>query len=180
MTRDSFFASVRDSLFKGSLAQHQVDGMNAILDANDSHKYCAPDELAYVLATPYHETEFTMQPVEEIGKGRGHIYGLPDPVTGKVYYGRGFVQLTWKQNYDRAGRAIGVDLLNHPEQALVLGNAAHILFCGMVEGWFTGKRLCDYIREDDIDYLHARRIINGLDRADDIAKYAKAFRVALN
>ncbi|MEE4406756.1 hypothetical protein [Enterobacter mori] len=65
--------------------------------------------LAYVLATTYHETAFTMQPIEEYGKGAGHPYGEPDPETGLAYYGRGYVQLIWKDNYQKVQDSV-VDL----------------------------------------------------------------------
>ncbi|MBE3951934.1 hypothetical protein HJ144_09510 [Vibrio parahaemolyticus] len=62
-----------------------------------------------------------MQPVEEYGKGVGHEYGIPDPITGQTYYGRGDVQVTWKYNYERLSRLLfniytleqGVDLNSH-------------------------------------------------------------------
>ncbi len=62
--------------------------------------------LAYTLATVYHETAYQMQPVEEYGKGAGHEYGIPDPITGKAYYGRGDVQVTWKYNYERLSKLL--------------------------------------------------------------------------
>lgn len=45
---------------------------------------------------------------------------------GAKYYGRGFIQITWKNNYLVYGNAIGVDLVNHPELALDINNAAKI------------------------------------------------------
>src|SRR4249920_15149 len=78
-----FFDEVRVTLFSDSLSQGQVDGMNALLDAWERISMVRPDVdlrwLAYVLATDFHETAFTMQPIEEYGKGAGYDYGEPDP-----------------------------------------------------------------------------------------------------
>jgi len=45
----------------------------------------------------------------------------------------------------------------------------------MVNGWFTGKKLSDFT-----DYRNMRRIINGTDKAMEIAGFAKVFEMALN
>ena len=50
-------------------------------------------EAGYVLATAFHETAETMQPIAEYGHGKGHPYGAVDQ-TGKAPYGRRFVRLT--------------------------------------------------------------------------------------
>jgi hypothetical protein len=105
--RDVFFGAVRGSLFHGSMTQRQVDGMNAILDAWEENP--RSDDLrwlAYPLATTAHETGFAMWPIEEYGRGEGMSYGQQDPETGQTYYGRGFVQLTWRENYARADKEL--------------------------------------------------------------------------
>lgn len=143
--------------------------------------------LAYVLATTYHETAYTMQPIEEYGKGAGHSYGEPDPVTGQAYYGRGYVQLTWKDNYQKAqGEVVSfntwesdVPLVSNPDLALTPWVAAQVAINGMAEGWFTGKALSDYLTPTMTDYVNARRIINGTDKAQTIAAYAEECEAAL-
>src|SRR5450432_764022 len=67
---------------------------------------------AYMLATVKHECADQWQPIEEFGKGKGRPYGQPVTIADadgtqftNTYYGRGFVQLTWKFNYDKLGRA---------------------------------------------------------------------------
>jgi hypothetical protein len=134
---------------------------------------------AYMLATVKHECADTWRPVEEYGKGKGRPYGQPDPKTHKTYYGRGYVQLTWKANYEKMGKALGVDLVNHPELALAPATSYRIMSPGMRKGMFTGAKLSDYIGGGRADYRNARRIINGLDRADLIAGYAKKIEKAL-
>ncbi|MGR7464437.1 peptidoglycan-binding protein [Klebsiella aerogenes] len=143
--------------------------------------------LAYVLATTYHETAFTMQPIEEYGKGVGRPYGEPDPQTGQVYYGRGYVQLTWHDNYLRGQETVtdfrtlqnNVPLLARPELALEPWVAVQIAINGMSTGWFTGKSLGDYLTDTKTDYVNARRIINGTDKAQTIAAYAEEAEAAL-
>jgi len=180
--RKLFFDEVRETLFSGSLSQSQVDGMNADLDYWERLSFTHELDLrwlAYILATEYHETAFTMQPIEEYGKGAGYEYGEPDPVTGEAYFGRGKCQLTWSSNYSFAGEQIHVDLYWRPELALEMPIAVRVIFRGMHEGWFTGKKLSDYIYGNVCDFVEARRIINGTDRAETIAGYADKFQSAL-
>ena len=180
--RKLFFDEVRTTLFSDSLSQGQVDGMNADLDAWERISFLKPQDLrqlAYILATDYHETAYTMLPIEEYGKGQGYEYSIPDPVTGESYHGRGKVQLTWADNYKFAGEKVHVDLYWRPELALDMPIAVRVLFFGMHEGWFTGKKLDDYIYGNVCDFVEARRIVNGTDRAETIAGYAEKFQSAL-
>jgi predicted chitinase len=178
-------------LFDGKINQDQMQCVKIFIAAmtgvNFSLRRVYIEYLAYALATTYHETARTMLPIEEYGKGAGRPYGEPDSVTGKTYYGRGYVQLTWKENYDNASREIldanfqkgNVDLVNNPELAMTIFNAAQIALFGMLEGWFTGKSLDDYKTETGFNYVGARRIINGTDKAQTIAGYAHEFESAI-
>ena len=136
---------------------------------------------AYMLATVRHECANLWRPVEEYGMGAGHPYGLPATVAApdgttytNSYYGRGYVQLTWRYNTDRMGHALGLSnaLVLHPEQALEPQTSCKVMSFGMRNGSFTGKSLKDYIHDDVCDYLNARQIINGLDQAPLIQSYA--------
>lgn len=127
---------------------------------------------AYMLATARHETAKTYQPIAEYGKGTGKKYGVADKVTGKTYYGRGYVQLTWKENYQAMQQVTGIDLVNNPDMAMNAGTAYQIMSYGMRRGSFTGVKLSTYIHDDVCDYLHARKIINGMDCAEIIADMA--------
>lgn len=149
------------------MTQSQVDGMDAVLCAWEDDP---PSDdlrwLAYCFATDYHETSQEMQPIEEYGLGAGMEYGKPDPETGETYYGRGYVQLTWKDNYARATSEIGLegddDLVWHPTKAMDPVIAAMIMFRGMVEGWFrSGNTLGKFFSETADDPFGAREIING-------------------
>jgi len=168
--RKIYFDSVRPMF--GGLSQDQVNGQEFILSAwetapiSDDRRH-----LAYSLATTKHETASTMLPIEEYGKGKGYSYGVPDPKTGKTYYGRGFVQLTWIDNYRNATKKLSLegedDLEWHPERALNPIIAAKIMFKGMEEGWFRKSKdgkpqtLARYFNDDTDDAYSAREIING-------------------
>ncbi|MFT6910395.1 MAG: hypothetical protein ACJAS1_007124 [Oleiphilaceae bacterium] len=142
---------------------------------------------AYMLATAYHETTFSFKPKSESGKGNGHRYskvydvkdvkgirGKPGAIYKNVYYGRGYVQLTWDKNYKILGKALGIGdkLYINPDLALDPDIAYNITSLGMRDGIFTTKKLSDYITANKVDYLNARRIINGTDEASKIAEYA--------
>lgn len=170
--RNIYFNSVRTSLF-GSMSSNQVDGQEAILTEWEiGYPEWDIRWLAYALATTFHETSTEMWPIEEYGKGSGADYGKPDPETGQCYYGRGFVQLTWRDNYRKADQKIGLQGPEscewHAENALDLAIAAEVMFRGMEEGWFrinsnTGmpETLSVYFNDTRDDPFGAREIING-------------------
>lgn len=193
-----FFDIVRRELFPSGMSQSQVEGMNALLAYINQLVWHPVDEEtqyfnrwnAYNFATTYHETAYTMQPVTE--------YGSDAYLRGKSYWpyiGRGFVQLTWKTNYQKSDAEIAAgDLISaatlvtlpggvvnqtqHVDQALNLEIASCNLMVGCHKGWYTGKKLWDYLRNDRRDYYNARRIVNGLDKASTIKGYAEKFEKA--
>lgn len=99
------------------------------------------------------------------------------PEDGWTFSGRGLVQLTGRSNYERAGRELNLPLVVNPDLAMQIGPAVAILFSGMEEGWFTGVSLTDAERIPG--YTDDRKIINGTDRAADVARIADAFDTAL-
>lgn len=192
----AFFDRARNvDLLGPSLSASEVAGCNAILDA------CASWPIAwtaYGLATAYHETAGTMEPILERGGSeylrrnydvtgrdpeRARRHGNVRPGDGVLFAGRGLVQLTWQVNYAKAAKLTGVDLLAAPEKAMQLPLAAKILEGGMREGWFTGRKLAQFLptvghgKRDQ--FVKARAIINGSDRADLIAEVAMDFQEAL-
>jgi len=128
------------------------------------------NQAAYVLATAYHESAHTMKPIAEMGS-QSYLHSRKY----WPYIGRGYVQLTWSYNYKKAGDKLGVDFLAHPELLMQAQYAVPILVEGMKEGWFTGKKLSDYIDLQHSDFLNARREINSMDKASLIAGYATAY-----
>jgi len=120
-----------------------------------------PKQIAYVLGTAQHESGF--KPIPEIG-GANARYA--------PYYGRGFVQITWKENYAKYSKKLGKDFVANPDLILEPRIAAFILVDGMKNGVFTGAKLGDFIGGGKADYTSARTIVNGTDRASLIAGYA--------
>lgn len=188
--RKKFFDAIRGPLFYGNLTQGNVDGIDTTLDLwEDAKVDCDPRAgLAYVFATNWWEARLPpdwkprMQPVEEYGKGAGLPYGKPDPVTGFVYYGRGDVQLTWADNYKRLGNALGIDLYRHPELALDPLQSKRILVNGMLRGLYTpsaGPLKKYFPVGGPYDWTNARRMVNGTDKAAEIAALALKFHKAL-
>ena len=187
LNKQYFFDQSKQVGLFTKFSQNQVDSLTCILDTWDKSGYTDLRWLAYILATTYHETAYTMLPIEEYGKGRtrpygkkikhsGASYSIPD----KIYFGRGYVQLTWYENYELMGRLLGVDLLNNPELALTVPVATKIIFEGMTKsassfGDFTGKCLEMYFSPTVEDSIGARRIINGKDRAEKIAGHYSKF-----
>ena len=190
VNRDVFFAELRKSLFKGGFNQSQVDGLNTLLDVFENSKV-GVNHTAYMLATTYHETDCTMQPIVE----RGSVSYFDKYDTGRLatqlgntpeadgdgykYRERGYVQLVGEKNYRRAGKKLGINLLDNPDLALDPTHAAAIMLYGMAEGWFTGKKLSNFISDYTASYIAARSIINGVDKQDKIAAEAVAFELAL-
>lgn len=132
------------------------------------------NQTAYILATAKWETAHTMKPIRERGS-RSYL-------EGKDYFpwfGRGYVQLTWEDNYKRAGKEVGVNLTHDPDKALDPDVAVKILVAGMMEGWFTGKSLGDYVTLQRSDFVGARRVVNGTDQAETIAAIARQYDAAL-
>ncbi len=66
INRPFFYDRVRVTLFGGRLQPPQVQGLEAILDHWEKTSAAKDDRwLAYMLATAFHETARTMQPVRE-------------------------------------------------------------------------------------------------------------------
>jgi putative chitinase len=139
-------------------------------------KYGATDnQTAYILATAYHETRATMKPVKEAFWVSNAEEWRSRNLRYYPWYGRGYVQLTWEANYLKAGKALNRDLTTDPDVVMDPQISAEILVMGMLEGWFTGKFLKSYIWEDHKDYVGARRIVNGNDKAALISSYALTY-----
>lgn len=188
----AFFNAVRP-LFGGSLSQAQVDGLKQIARTWADYGDGDDGKLAYILSTAWHETAQTMQPVRETlaktdAKAKeiltkawrsGKLPGVKTDYWSSGFFGRGYVQLTHEANYRKAGDKLGLDLVAKPSLALDPDIAARILIRGMLEGWFTGKKLGDYIAGADRNFLGARRVVNGTDKASLITDHAGTFLRAL-
>lgn len=200
----AFFDHVRNADLLGpTLSGSEVLGLNAILSACEGWPV---SYAAYALGTAYLETSATMLPIRERGgdayfrrmydieglrPAKAKELGNTKPGDGARYSGRGYVQLTGRTNYKRADDKLKARKILRPHESLV-GNpelatrpdlAAAIMRFGMEEGWFTGRKMSTFLPTDrggtQVEFKKARAIINGSDRADDVASYAAHFRDGL-
>ena len=202
--RTGFFTHVRATLGRGSLSVAQLDGLNRLLDAFAARRdLFDPRHQAYILASAWHETGARMQPVTEnlnysargllatfpnrFSADEAKAYARqPEKIANRVYAGRmgngeeaggdgwrfrgrGLVQITGRRNY----RSFGIE--SAPDKALDPIVATRILINGMVSGAFSGARLSDYFRPGREDWVKARAIVNGRDKADLVAGYGRVF-----
>lgn len=156
--------------------------------------------LAYILATAMHESNDTFAPVAEgywikpESKRITALYNFyrknnpaalktifPNGRSGTAYYGRGrVVQLTHDFNYRLASLKIYKDERLFRDPDMIIRDAAcdlAVTFRGMLEGWFTGFRLEQFfpLGSNKANWRSARKMINGLDKANLIAGYAMKF-----
>ena len=189
----TFFSYIRRAPFGGRLTQSQIDGINVILEQWEYYKLFDRRWLANILAQIFHETGGKMQPIREANassdaqaKSRleaalkaGKLGSVKNPYWRDGWFGRGFIQLTHKVNYDALGKRLNVNLVGNPALAMDPVISARIAIVGMAEGLFTGKKLPDYFNDKVDDAEGARRIVNGTDKAKLIAGYHKNFLDAI-
>jgi hypothetical protein len=164
-------------LFEVGMTQAEKAGVLALVAAffRFNPDNADPRHLAYILATAYHETAGTMQPVTERGSS-AYLRGRPY----WPYIGRGYVQLTWEANYRKMGQKIGRDLCGpNMDRACDPDIAAEIIVSGMRDGTFTGHSLSYHFNATTDEPIIARKIINGLDRASTVALYHSQFLKAI-
>jgi len=172
-----------------ALTKEQHDNIDIILSAINKNGVKRKRQIAYIFATVFHESARKeilngkkvyrrILCIEEIGRGKGKRYGKKIKYNGtsytlpnQLYYGRGFVQLTWYELYQTFSKVLKIDLLNNPELALDPIISADIAVIGMMKGLFTGVGLERYINDTKTDIINARRIINLLDCAEIIKGY---------
>lgn len=178
----AFFSAVRVKLFGGALTQRAVDGINAIHAAWIKYGDGDNRKLAYIYATAYLECD-RFKTMQEYASGSAYEMrsdlGNTVPGDGVRFKGRGFVQLTGRRNYADWAKRLGIDILSDPKRVCEPAIAARILVQGMMLGTFTGKGLPDYINTRTCDFTNARRTVNGTDKAETIAGYARDFLRAL-
>jgi hypothetical protein len=203
------YASQHESFMANTPAFSPVSKNNLRTIVEHINKYYESDpgkanlfELAYMFATARHEAYYF--PTGEFFSSKPEVGQLDyfnkyDPVLastqdlrdtavdsentvqgdGYKYRGRGLVHLTWKINYRKAKEHFGIDFVTQPDKAAEPEHSIPIMIWGMKEGIFTGRKLANYINSSSVDYLNARRIINGTDEQALIAGYARKFEAIL-
>lgn len=179
INRIKFFKEYRANLDPNKkLDQKEVDAIDSFLNFVDIdfNRLTIP-QWSYVFATVFHETNATFLPIKE-------AYWLSEEWRKKnfryyPYYGRGYVQITWKENYAKFSKQLNEDFVKNPDLVMVPKYAFKILVDGFINGDFTGKKITDFIDGNVKDYKGARRCINGTDKAQLIANYAILFEKIL-
>ena len=189
--RKKFFDAYRERF--GPLTQALVDALEYLLGRIESDtRFGNSDtdrrQLAYCLATFKWETAHTFEPIDEIGSDAyfnrryapgteaGKNVGNTQPGDGALFHGRGYVQLTGRSNYTKAKQLTGVDLITEPDRAKEPELAYQIAIQGMLDGWFTSRKLSQYFKPDGTaNYEEARAIVNGTDQATRIADIGRRF-----
>jgi predicted chitinase len=150
----------------------------AIIDAAKAQQLTNA-QIAYILATAEHESD-SFSTLEEYSAGNQYE-GRADlnnsqPGDGQRYKGRGYVQLTGRRNYTLYTGITGIELVRLP---MILMNwpalSVFVLIDGMTRGIYTGRRLDEFVNDAQTDFVNARKVVNGLDRADKIAAQAIAW-----
>lgn len=157
----------------------RVGRQAAIIEESYAQGLTKP-QVAYVLASADWETNHTFEAKRE-------AYWLSDPDSWLSrnhpeyypYYGRGLIQLTWLSNYERYGAILGMDLVKNPDLMLNFDVALFVLVHGLRTGFFTGKKLSDFITAKEVNYTAARRCVNGTDKAIEIAVMARNYALEL-
>jgi predicted chitinase/cell wall-associated NlpC family hydrolase len=133
-----------------------------------------PAQIAYVMATVEWETGHTFKPVKE-AYWKSEEWRQQNLSRYYPYYGRGYVQLTWKDNYQKYAGITGLNLVGYPDLAMEPKTALFVLVHGFKTGAFTGKKITDYIDAEGYDFHNCRRCINGVDKAEEIAALAEKY-----
>ncbi|MDT4969842.1 MAG: putative chitinase [Acidobacteriota bacterium] len=130
---------------------------------------------AYLLGTMRNEVGASLLPIKE-------NKAAPNTEVWKKYqskywntgfYGRGYAQLTWKGNYQKFSRLLGMgdQLVSNPDLVLQPKVGYDILSIGCVQGLFRSRprklggkpyKLADFLTATKKDYVSARNIVNGV------------------
>lgn len=184
-----FKMSIENSKHKplgSSFSEKEKEAVKYLVDTFYSEGHEDIRLLAYALSSVRIECGSNMMPVREgfaatDALARAHVKKhnrkYAKEINGHVYYGRGFVQLTWLHNYKQEG------IENNPDKALEPEFAAKLLFRGLLDGRWNGqgKGLMYYLDQGDV--FNARRTVNVTNRAETVSNwyfdFLEAFRMAV-
>lgn len=178
----AFYDTARLTLFGGRITETQFSRLDILIGEALRAPGITAEILAYILATAHWETDRFIA-MEEYASGVAYEgredLGNREPGDGKRFKGRGFPHLTGRKNYEWGSLTSGVDLIAAPERASDPEISAVLIVTGMLTGAFTGVGLGKFIRDGKVDFINARKVHNGLDRAETIADIAERYLVAI-
>lgn len=135
--------------------------------------YTTPERLMAVWPTRFASTEAARPFLHNPRKLANLVYdgrlgNRPGSDDGYRFRGGGLSQLTGRDNYRKAARAVGADLVARPEVLSDPVAAVDELVEGMRSGRYRGHRLSTYFHAGRADFEGARAIVNA-----DLARSAK-------
>ena len=145
-----------------------------------------PKQIAYILATVKWESNF--KNIKEIGWETKQYWKFG-------YYGRGYVQLTHKYNYEKFTKIIenkklkfkdnrwmdlnsnDLNLVQNPDTILKSNDLASFILIHWMKEWlFTWKKLSDFINKKETNFFNARSIVNWMSSSPEkFANWAKEY-----
>ena len=169
----------RENLDSTESADKQIVSEQWLYDKAVEYWITDERQIAYVLSTVKWECSFKNQ--WEIWEWKWKKYWKVDPATWHAYYGRWFIQLTWKENYQKYTQIIQsswkefkdnnwnpikwkIDLVNNPNIILQSNDLAAFILMDWMKNWWPDrietKKLSYYINDTKTDYYNARSIVN--------------------
>jgi putative chitinase len=136
-------------------------------------------ELAQFLAQVKHESwDFTKMVEKVSGKKydkkhaprKAKVLGNVKPGDGERFKGRGFIGLTGRYNYEKAGEALGLPLTKQPELAANPAIAAKIAI------WYWKTKVHPYVDDFNNTAAVTQRINPGLKGLEDRQKNFQAYK----
>ena len=116
--------------------------------------------------------QYARNPAKIAGKVYNGRLGNTSEEEASKYLGRGLIQLTGKENYERCGTSINVDLVNNPDYLL------DPKYATLSAGWFWNRKGLNELADSKDFETMTKRINGGLVGIDDRkAKIAKAILV---
>lgn len=182
LDKSKFFDAVRPIFAGGKMDKIQVARLEPLLDRLTVGGEYLPAAIAYILATAHWETDH-FRAMTEYASGYGYEgrKDLGNTVSGDGprFRGRGYPMMTGRKNYVWASLVSGLDLVGDPERASDPVVSAELIVAGMIGGNFTGKRLGQYVTPFGVDFVGARAVVNGTDKAREIAAIASKYLASL-
>lgn len=142
--------------------------VSALNTAMQHYQIVGPKRTAAFIAQIGHESgqlryvrEIWGPTAAQLGYEGREDLGNTVPGDGRKYCGRGLIQITGRANYAKCGKALGLDLITHPELLELPQHAA------MSAAWFWKQKGLNDLADRDQFNTITRRINGGLNGLPD-------------